>query len=156
MDRYTLCLIRHADHFLLVNRQKRPAMGMWNGVGGKIEPGETPEAAVIRETFEETGITLTSVTSKGIVRLHGEETSGMYLYLADLEDRPFPTPVMTVEGILDWKSLDWILGDDNMGVISNLRHYLPIVLSTEHPLLHDFHYDGHTITAYETHELIET
>lgn len=156
MDRYTLCLIRHTDHFLLVNRQKRPAMGMWNGVGGKIEPGETPEAAVIRETFEETGITLTSVTSKGIVRLHGEETSGMYLYLADLEDRPFPTPVMTVEGILDWKSLDWILGDDNMGIISNLRHYLPIALSTEHPLLHDFYYDGHTITAYETHELIET
>nr|WP_290754672.1 MULTISPECIES: hypothetical protein [unclassified Exiguobacterium] len=38
MDRYTLCLIRHADSFLLVNRQKRPAMGMWNGVGGKIEP----------------------------------------------------------------------------------------------------------------------
>ena len=48
MDRYTLCLIRHADSFLLVNRQKRPAMGMWNGVGGKIEPGETPEVAVIR------------------------------------------------------------------------------------------------------------
>ncbi|MFL0200377.1 NUDIX domain-containing protein [Exiguobacterium acetylicum] len=156
MDRYTLCLIRHADRFLLVNRQKRPAMGMWNGVGGKIEPGETPEAAAIRETFEETGITLTSVTSKGIVRLHGEETSGMYLYLADLEDRPFPTPVMTVEGILDWKSLDWILGDDNMGIISNLRQYLPIALSTKPPLLHDFYYDGHTITAYETHELIET
>ena len=156
MDRYTLCLIRHADHFLLVNRQKRPAMGMWNGVGGKIEPGETPEVAVIRETFEETGIPLDSVTPKGIVRLHGKETSGIYLYLADVEERPFPTPVMTVEGILDWKSLDWIINDDNMGIISNLRHYLPIALSTDQPLLHNFHYDGHTITAYETHELIET
>ena len=55
---YTLCLIRQDDHFLLLNRQKQPAMGMWNGVGGKIEPGETPTAAVIRETFEETGIAL--------------------------------------------------------------------------------------------------
>ncbi len=96
------------------------------------------------------------MTSKGIVRLHGEETSGMYLYLADLEDRPFPTPVMTVEGILDWKSLDWILGDDNMGIISNLRHYYRLLCRPSTRYCMTSITMAHTITAYETHELIET
>ena len=44
-------------------------MGMWNGVGGKIEENETPYEGIIRETFEETGIELSSVTYKGTVVL---------------------------------------------------------------------------------------
>ena len=59
MYRYTLCLIRKNDQWLLLNRQKQPAMGMWNGVGGKIEAGESPAESVTRETFEETGLTVT-------------------------------------------------------------------------------------------------
>ena len=42
-------------------------MGMWNGVGGKIEENETPYEGIIRETFEETGIELSSVTYKGLL-----------------------------------------------------------------------------------------
>jgi 8-oxo-dGTP diphosphatase len=39
--------------------KKRPAWqdGLLNGIGGKIEPGETPEAAIQRESFEEAGAT---------------------------------------------------------------------------------------------------
>lgn len=33
--------------------------GMWSGVGGIFEPGETPGQCVLRETWEETGLTLT-------------------------------------------------------------------------------------------------
>ena len=40
--------------------------GLWTAApGGKLEPGETPLQAVIREVFEETGIHLTSPEFKG-------------------------------------------------------------------------------------------
>ncbi len=96
---YTLCLVRQGEQFLLLNRQKQPAMGMWNGVGGKIEPGETPSAAVIRETFEETGIMLSQVQFAGTAVLRAEQAVGIYLYLADLPDgQTLATPRATREG----------------------------------------------------------
>lgn len=33
-----------------------PQVLRWGSIGGGIEPGETPEAAAVRELFEETGI----------------------------------------------------------------------------------------------------
>ena len=39
-------------------RKAKPAwqVGRWNGVGGKIEEGETPMAAMVREYWEEAGV----------------------------------------------------------------------------------------------------
>jgi len=134
---------------LLLNRQKQPAMGMWNGVGGKIEAGESPTEAVIRETFEETGLTIPDVQFAGTILLRAEETAGIYLFLADLPpDQQLTTPVATREGILDWKRLDWILEPDNIGVISNLKAYLPRVLEQTTLQLHTFEYDGHRLLDY--------
>ena len=49
-----------ADGRVLV--QRRPAgrsmAGLWEFPGGKIEPGETPEAALVRELGEELGISV--------------------------------------------------------------------------------------------------
>jgi 8-oxo-dGTP diphosphatase len=62
MLKYTICFIKRKDEILLLNRNKKPNMGLWNGVGGKIETGETPFEGIIRETWEETGLLLKEVT----------------------------------------------------------------------------------------------
>jgi 8-oxo-dGTP diphosphatase len=48
-----------ADRLLLVQRGNPPGVGLWAVPGGRVERGETMEAAVAREVAEETGIEVT-------------------------------------------------------------------------------------------------
>ena len=41
---------------LLVRRANEPGRGLWSLPGGRVEPGEAEEAAVVREVHEETGL----------------------------------------------------------------------------------------------------
>ncbi|MDY6808859.1 MAG: NUDIX hydrolase [Actinomycetota bacterium] len=45
-----------ADRLLLVQRAHPPQAGRWTVPGGKVEAGESLEAAVAREVLEETGL----------------------------------------------------------------------------------------------------
>ncbi|MEA4824462.1 MAG: (deoxy)nucleoside triphosphate pyrophosphohydrolase [Clostridiaceae bacterium] len=52
-------LIQDGSRFLICQRPAHKARGLlWEFVGGKVEPGETKEAALIRECREELGIIL--------------------------------------------------------------------------------------------------
>ena len=52
-------LIWEGDRFLACQRPAHKTRGLlWEFVGGKVEPGETPEAALIRECREELDITV--------------------------------------------------------------------------------------------------
>ena len=52
-------LIWDGDKFMICQRPAHKARGLlWEFVGGKVEPGEAPEAALQRECWEELGITI--------------------------------------------------------------------------------------------------
>lgn len=53
-------LVQTKDKALLSRRHGAPP-NRWSALAGFIEPGETPEEAVVRETYEETGIKVTGV-----------------------------------------------------------------------------------------------
>lgn len=48
-------IVTRGDRLLLVQRRYHGA-GSWSTPGGYLDPGETPEAAAVRETREETGV----------------------------------------------------------------------------------------------------
>ena len=53
-------LIWDGDRFLICQRPENKARGLlWEYVGGKVEPGETKQEALIRECREELGVTIT-------------------------------------------------------------------------------------------------
>jgi 8-oxo-dGTP diphosphatase len=52
-----IAVVEHKGGFLIGRRPAGVALaGLWEFPGGKIEPGETPEAAAVRECVEETGL----------------------------------------------------------------------------------------------------
>ncbi len=52
------CALVDADGRVLISRrpQGKSLAGLWEFPGGKLEPGETPEACLVRELNEELGI----------------------------------------------------------------------------------------------------
>lgn len=153
---FTIGFIKRGHSILLLNREAPAWMGMWNGVGGKIELDETPETCILREIKEETGIVLPSVTAKGMVtwkQVDGSAAGGMYAFMAEVpEDYHYETPVRQAEGILDWKDLDWVLHPDNVGVC-NLQHFLPTLLNDDEKYEHRFVYSGNDVHSVDSIKL---
>ncbi len=85
----TLCYIRRPGQTLMLFRNKKENdyhEGKWNGLGGKFEPGESPEECMRREVHEESGLTVESATLKGIITFplfDGKDDWYAFLYVID-------------------------------------------------------------------------
>lgn len=66
----TLCYVQRDGYTLMIHRNKKRGdihAGKWNGLGGKFEPGETPEECVIREVYEESGLRIERPRLRGLL-----------------------------------------------------------------------------------------
>lgn len=66
----TLCYVKHNRQTLMIHRVKKVNdihAGKWNGLGGKLEPGESPEQCVIREVREEAGLEILQPRYHGLL-----------------------------------------------------------------------------------------
>ena len=84
----TLCYVTRGDEVLMMHRIKKKNdlnQDKWVGIGGKFEEGESPDACLLREAMEETGLTLTSWRCHGVVTFLSDRWPGehMYLFTAD-------------------------------------------------------------------------
>ena len=88
MKNTTLCYLERDGCYLMLHRTKKEQdenAGKWVGVGGKFEPGESPDACLVREVREETGLALQSWHFPGVVSFLSDvyETEQMFLFTSE-------------------------------------------------------------------------
>ena len=107
----TLCYIEKDEKYLMLHRTKKKNdenHDKWIGVGGKFEPGESPDECVIREVKEETGLTLTKYQFRGIVTFCSDEWEDEYMHLFTATE--FEGDLIECnEGTLEWVGKEAVL-----------------------------------------------
>lgn len=133
----------------MLRRKHPPNEGLWNGLGGKIEAGETPAESVRREVMEEAGMDVSgSMRYAGVVtwNLGADPTSGsrgMHAFVAEVEGDDVPRrPRLTPEGLLAWKPLEWVCDRGNDSVVGNIPRFLPTMLDSDAPMEYRCEYEG--------------
>ena len=108
----TLCYLRKDGHTLMIHRVKKENdmhAGKWNGLGGKFEPGESPEECARREIFEESGLVANSLELKGVLTFpefsQSEDWYAFIFVVPDFQGELIDSP----EGDLQWIADDQLL-----------------------------------------------
>ena len=123
---------------LLIHRNRRPGdahLGKYNGLGGKLDPGEDVVACMRREIREEAGIECEALKLCGTVSWpgfgqHGEDWFG-FLFVVD---RWAGTPrTECPEGTLEWVAVEKM---QSLPLWEGDRHFLPLVFDARSPQFH--------------------
>ena len=121
----TLCYLRRNGKTLMVHRIKKKNdmhAGKWNGLGGKLEPGETPEECAVREIMEESGLRVFNPVLKGVLTFpafSNDEDWYAFVFLAyEFEGELIDSP----EGDLKWIDSSELL---NLNLWDGDRIFLP-------------------------------
>ena len=103
----TLCYVtdKNRKSTLMIHRVKKENdyhQGKWNGLGGKFEPGESPEECAVREIEEESGLLVKNNKMKGFITFpmfDGKEDWYVFIFTADDFEGKL---IDSNEGNLDW------------------------------------------------------
>lgn len=140
----TLCYIEKDNRYLMLYRGKKEHdcnQGKWIGVGGKFEPGESPEECLLREVKEETGLTLTSYRFRGLITFVSDqwEDEMMCLFTADgFEGELIPCQ----EGTLQWIDKKDV---PNLNLWEGDRVFLDMLLKTDEFFSLKLRYEGEVL-----------
>jgi 8-oxo-dGTP pyrophosphatase MutT (NUDIX family) len=127
--RRTLLFLHEGDNILLAMKKRGFGANRWNGVGGKLEAGETIEQALIRETQEEIFVTPIDYVKVAELDFYGKDPETnepwqmfVYAYLCTKwEGEPTESEEMKPE----WYKKNSIPYDD---MWQDDEHWLPQVL----------------------------
>ena len=105
----SLCYITRGNDVLMLHRVKKKNdinHDKWIGIGGKFKENESPDECLLREVWEETGLTLKRWQCRGIVTFLSD-TDGEYMYLFTADG--FEGELKECdEGDLQWVSRDFL------------------------------------------------
>lgn len=121
----TLMFIITDSRILLIEKKRGLGAGKVNGPGGKIDPGETPLQAVIRETEEELRITPHAPRKIGELRFMMSDCPDIFCHVYRAETYQ-GTPTETDEAVPLWTPVDQIPYDR---MWEDDRHWLPHLLA---------------------------
>lgn len=123
-DTATLLFAITGGRILLIVKKRGLGAGKVNGPGGRLEPGERPEEAAVREVQEELGVTPRGVVEYGELRFQFVDGYGLHCHVfrANGVDGE---PTETDEAIPLWTAIDAIPYDR---MWSDDRLWLPLLL----------------------------
>lgn len=153
----SLLFLRRDDEVLLAMKKRGFGEGRWNGVGGKVEEGESIEQAMIRETQEEIGVIPTVYEKVADIRFDeffkGKPTlMHVHIFIAS---EWTGEPIESEEMKPQWFNITDVPYDD---MWSDDRYWLPQVLQGK-KISADFKLDEsdvivtHSIKEVETRKL---
>lgn len=143
-DPATLVFVIRDGKILLIHKKTGLGKGKINGPGGKVEPGETPEACAVRECREELGITVSSLRYGGQHRFQFVDGYSIHVWVYRTSEFE-GTPLETGEAKPMWVSLDQIPYDR---MWEDDRIWLPMLLRGER-FQSRWIFDGDRMLDYE-------
>jgi len=135
----SLLFLRKGDQVLLAMKKRGFGEGRWNGVGGKVEEGESIEQATIRETQEEIGVTPDSLEKVADLRFKAffkGDLTLMHVH-AYFSYKWVGTPKESEEMSPKWFNLDNIPYDS---MWDDDKYWLPLVIKGQ-KVSADFEFD---------------
>jgi 8-oxo-dGTP diphosphatase len=109
----TLCYVRSGGRTLMLHRNKKKGdvhLGKWNGLGGKLDAGESPDDCVVREIREESGLTILDPRLRGVLTFPAFLNGDDWLVFVYTATRFTGELGECAEGALSWVDDDKILG----------------------------------------------